>query len=1009
MPSKRRAAATLTALALAATALAPIASAAPTATSSYIVQTTQVGATGAAIADAGIAESAVSERYSRVLKGFAAELTPAEVARLNADPTVVSVTPDGETSIAEIQTDPTWGLDRIDQRTTTGDGTYGYDTTGKGVTVFVVDSGIRFSHEELGGRARSGWDFVDSDADASDCNGHGTHVAGTIGGKNYGVAKEVSFVSLRVFSCGGSGSWSAMIAAFDWAVANKPTTGASVINISGGGGGYEPMDTATTNTIAAGIPVVAAAGNGNTDTCSFSPARTPNAIAVSATDSSDYRAYFSNYGSCTDLFAPGVDVLSSTIDSDTATGYKSGTSMATPHVAGLVARYQQANPSASPAQVTSALLAAATPNVVLDPVGSPNLLAYAAPPAATLTGPTPTISGTPRVGTVLTANPGAWSPQPVTLGYQWKRGGTAIAGATASTYTPVAADQGAAVTVTVTGSKTGYTALAKTSAAVTVTPGLMTLMPTPTISGTTTVGSTLTANPGTWDPGTTLTYQWKKNGGSYIVGATSQSYLLKSSDLGATLTVSISATKPGYSPATKTSATTAAITSATTIVGTTPTITGTPTVGQKLTAVPGAWSPAPVTLAYQWKRGGAAIAGATASSYTLTAADANSAITVSVTGTKSGFAAVTKTSAAVTVQPAPLVLTPTPTISGTAAVGNTLTANAGTWDAGVTIGYQWKRSGVAIGGATAKTYVLVAADAGTTITVSVTGTKTGSATTTKTSAPTGVIAGGAVLSGSVPTISGSVVVGRTLTADPGTWGPAPVALSYQWKRAGVVIAGATGASYTLVGEDLGNRVSVSVTGTKPGYATLTKSSASSTVVTAASLRSATPTITGTAAVGQKLTANPGDWAPQPVSYAYAWYRGGSAIAGATAATYTPVAADAGTALTVRVTGSKLGYTTVTQASAAKTIAAGTLTAPTPTISGTATVGQTLTAKPGTWGPAPVALTYQWYRGSTAIPGATATTYKLVTADKGASITVRVTGTKAGYTTVTKSSTAMKAG
>ncbi|MWV47862.1 hypothetical protein GRS96_01065 [Rathayibacter sp. VKM Ac-2803] len=442
-----------------------------------------------------------------------------------------------------------------------------------------------------------------------------------------------------------------------------------------------------------------------------------------------------------------------------------------------------------------------------------------------LTNSVPTVTGSSAVGGTLTANPGNWGPAPVSLAYQWKRNGTAIAGATSNTYVVASADAGTSLTVSVTGTKTGYTPATRTSSAVQVGLPLQTLMPTPTISGSTTVGSTLTANPGTWDTGVTLTYQWKKNGGTYISGATAKTYVLKAADAGATLTVSVTGTKPGYSPATKTSATTAAVTSAAVITGPTPTITGTATVGQKLTAVPGTWTPAPVTLAYQWKRGGVAISGATASTYTLATADAGAAITVSVTGTKTGYTAVTKTSAATTVKAALQTLMPTPTITGTLKVGSTLTANAGTWDAGTTLSYQWKKNnGVYISGATSKTYVLKGSDAGATLTVSVTSTKPGYSPATKTSATTAAVANGTLV-GATPTISGTARVGQVLTATPGTWTPAPVALTYQWFRGTTAISGATASTYKLVTADKAASITVKVTGTKTGYTTLVKASA----------------------------------------------------------------------------------------------------------------------------------------------------------------------------------------
>ncbi|SMH48829.1 hypothetical protein SAMN06295885_3133 [Rathayibacter oskolensis] len=450
--------------------------------------------------------------------------------------------------------------------------------------------------------------------------------------------------------------------------------------------------------------------------------------------------------------------------------------------------------------------------------------------ATAITGPTPTVTGSAVVGGTLTAVPGSWSPAPVALAYQWRRGGAAITGATASTYSPVAADSGAAITVTVTGTKTGFTAVSKSSAAVTVAAGPLTLTPTPTISGATSVGSTLTARAGTWDSGVSLTYQWKRSNGVSISGATSSTYVLTSADVGATVTVSVTGTKPGYSPATRTSAATAVVTAGSTaITGPVPTITGTATVGQTLTAVAGTWSPAPVALAYQWRRGGTAISGATGSTYRLVAADVNAQITVSVTGSKTGSTSVTRVSTAMTIAPALQTLMPTPTITGTRTVGQTLTAVPGTWDTGVTLSYQWKRNGgVYINGATKATYVLTDRDLGATLTVSVTGTKPGYSPATKTSATTSTVAAG-TLTVATPTITGTAKVGQTLTAVPGTWGPGTVSYTYQWKRGGVAVSGATAATYKPVSADAGKVLTVTVTGTKPGFTTASKTSGGRTV------------------------------------------------------------------------------------------------------------------------------------------------------------------------------------
>jgi subtilisin family serine protease len=280
-----------------------------------------------------------------------------------------------------IQTGATWGIDRIDQRDLPLSTTFSYVNTGLGVTAYIVDTGIRLSHTQFTGRVSSGYDAIDGGS-ADDCNGHGTHVAGTVGGTTVGVAKGVSLVAVRVLDCGGSGTWSGVVAGVDWVAANavKP----AVANMSLGGGASTTLDDAVARAINAGVTFVVAAGNGNTGgkaqpACNYSPARVPAAITVGATGSTDAKASYSNYGTCVDIFAPGNSILSAWYTSDTAGNTISGTSMASPHVAGVAALYLQSNGAASPATVSNALTSGATVGKVTNAgTGSPNRLLFTA-------------------------------------------------------------------------------------------------------------------------------------------------------------------------------------------------------------------------------------------------------------------------------------------------------------------------------------------------------------------------------------------------------------------------------------------------------------------------------------------------------------------------------------------------------------------------------------------------------------------------------------------------------
>ncbi|MES5822506.1 S8 family peptidase [Streptomyces sp. RG80] len=316
----------------------------------------------------------VRKTFGAALNGYSATLSAAEAKRLAADPAVASVEQNQRVHVDATQTSAPWGLDRIDQAALPLSGTYTYpDTAGAGVTAYVIDTGVRITHSQISGRASYGYDAVDGDTTASDGNGHGTHVATTIAGSTYGVAKQAKIVAVRVLDNAGSGTTAGVIAGIDWVTDNH--SGPSVANLSLGGSASTTLDTAVRNSIASGVTYAVAAGNSSANASSYSPARVTEAITVGATTSTDARASYSNYGSVLDIFAPGSSITAGWYTSDTATNTISGTSMATPHVAGAAAVYLAGHTSATPAQVASALTAGATTSVVTSPgSGSPNRL-----------------------------------------------------------------------------------------------------------------------------------------------------------------------------------------------------------------------------------------------------------------------------------------------------------------------------------------------------------------------------------------------------------------------------------------------------------------------------------------------------------------------------------------------------------------------------------------------------------------------------------------------------------
>ena len=321
--------------------------------------------------------------YTSAIKGFAANLPGTALEAIRRNPTVAYVEPDAEVQLLDTQIlPPSWGLDRVDQRALPLSASYTWGTSGAGVSVYIIDTGIRTTHQDFGGRAVWAFNAVKGKEPDTDCNGHGTHVAGTVGGMTYGVAKAVTLHAVKVLNCAGSGRWSEVIAGIDWVTAHgaKP----AVVNMSIGGDYNQAVNDAVAGSVASGITYSLAAGNSSTDACTVSPASEPTALTVGASTKLDARASYSNIGPCVDLFAPGTFILSDWNTSDTEAVYLSGTSMATPHVTGAAALYLETHPTASPAAVASHLLAAATRDRVTDVgTGSPNLLLFVGDSAST--------------------------------------------------------------------------------------------------------------------------------------------------------------------------------------------------------------------------------------------------------------------------------------------------------------------------------------------------------------------------------------------------------------------------------------------------------------------------------------------------------------------------------------------------------------------------------------------------------------------------------------------------
>ena len=665
---------------------------------------------------------------------------------------------------------------------------------------------------------------------------------------------------------------------------------------------------------------------------------------------------------------------------------------------------------AAPAAVTSQATAA-----VLDVFVAPGTI------------PVPT--GTTHKGQTLTAVTGSWNPTADSYLYQWVRMASAdatefavIDGATGSKYQLVAADVGTVVAVRIVAVKNGFAPPAAVTSARTgvvldvfVTPSSV---GAPAQQGTPSAilrfGQTLTVPTVGWTPQpANVSYQWVRKvsataqGSTVIPGATGTTYTLGSDDLGKYIAVRITGTREGFVDSVLTSVGTTKVTAFSFTTRATPTVSGQAIFGRTLTATTGTWAPVPDSYEFEWLRGGTPISGASGRTYTLTVGDIDDIISVRAYGVREGYEDSDGKESATTATVVPATFAGSdPVITGGAYVGQSLTVAPGTVSPEpASITYQWLRAGEVVQ-ANADPYELTDADIGKAVSFRATASSPGYATRVGADSTAAVKARPTFTKIVTPTVSGTVSVGSKLTGARGTWlGTSPVAgYRYQWNANGVAIAGATGASYVLQAAQRAKKITFTVTATLDYGATSASATSRATASVAyGKIAATTPKISGTTRAGKTLTAVPGSWSPSGLTFSYQWLRNGKAISGAKSRTYALTGSDYKKKISVIVKGAKAGYTSVTKTSAqSKSIAVGKLSAATPVITGSVAVGSTVAVR-AAWGPGSVSKKYQWYSGSTKISKATKSSYTIPSSLKGKKLTVKVTGKKTGFSSVSKTS------